>query len=344
MSDYYSVLMQVAIDAASRVRHLTTPNPWVGSVVVSRDGQGFVGATSKPGGLHAERHALAQAGDAAVGSTLVTTLEPCGHHGRTGPCTDAIIEAGVATVVMALRDPDSKVAGSGVKQLHDAGLHVIEGVGAIDVERQLRPYLHHRRTGRPYVVVKSAASLDGRTAAPDGSSQWITSPEARADGHRLRAESDAIIVGSGTVQADDPTLTSRDWAPAGGDVWSDDSEPVEVIQPRRIVVGDAPDNARAQPCDTWNGELDDLLVDLGQAGVVQALVEGGAALAGSFHRAGLVNRFVHYLAPAVFGGEDGKPILAGEGAPTIAEVVRGEIVGFEQVGHDLRIDVEIPDG
>jgi diaminohydroxyphosphoribosylaminopyrimidine deaminase / 5-amino-6-(5-phosphoribosylamino)uracil reductase len=148
-----------------------------------------------------------QAGADAAGSTLVVTLEPCSHHGRTPPCVDAIVAGGVARVVVGLLDPDPKVAGRGADALRDAGIDVEVGVGAESVAEQLAPYLHHRRTGRPYVVCKLATTLDGGLAAPDGTSQWITGVEARADAHRLRAESDAIVVGAGTVRADDPALT-----------------------------------------------------------------------------------------------------------------------------------------
>lgn len=333
--------MDKAIEAASAVRHLTSPNPWVGCVVIAPNGSAFTGATSPPGGPHAERHALALAGAAARGATLITTLEPCDHRGRTGPCTDEIIEAGVRRVVIAVLDPDPQVSGAGVARLQSAGVEVQVGVRQAEVERQLMAYLHHRRTGRPWMVAKLAASIDGRTAAPDGTSQWITSLEARTDAHRLRAVSDAVIVGAGTVRADDPSLTVRHWTPPGGRVWSDGREPREVVQPRRVVVGSAPRRARVHPCLQWEGSLEDLVVRLGADGAIQAMIEGGPAVAGAFVRAGLVDSFVLYMAPALFGGDDGTPILSGPGAESMQDIVRGSITAVERLGPDVRIDVEV---
>lgn len=333
--------MTKAIEAASAVRHLTSPNPWVGAVLVAPDGSAYSGATSPPGGPHAECHAIASAGTSARGATLVTTLEPCDHQGRTPPCTTAIIEAGVSRVVIGVLDPDPAVSGAGEARLRAAGIDVQVGVRAPEVRRQLAPYLHQRRTGRPWVVVKLAASLDGRTAAPDGTSQWITSLPARRDAHRLRAWSDAVVVGAGTVRADDPSLTVRHWAPPGGPVWSDGAEPTAVVQPRRVVLGTVPANARIHPCTQWEGTPSGLVDRLGAEGATQILVEGGPAVAGEFVRAGLVDSFVVYLAPALFGGDDGAPILSGPGAASIGDVLRGSVVSVDRLGADLRIEVAI---
>ncbi len=333
--------MDEAIEAAWSVRHLTSPNPWVGAVLVASDGRVYTGATSPPGGPHAECHALVAAGAAAEGATLVTTLEPCNHQGRTGPCTEAIIAAGVSRAVIGVRDPDPAVSGAGEARLRAAGIEVIVGVRHDAVSRQLQAYLHHRRTGRPWMVAKLAASIDGRTAAPDGTSQWITSLEARTDAHRLRAVSDAVIVGAGTVRTDDPSLTVRHWTPPGGRVWSDGREPTGVVQPRRVVVGSAARGARVHPCLQWEGSLDDLVVRLGADGATQALIEGGPAAAGAFVRAGLIDSFVVYLAPALFGGDDGAPILSGPGAESMTGIVRGSITAVERLGPDVRIDVAV---
>ena len=335
--------MDKAIEAAAAVRHLTSPNPWVGCIVTAPNGSVFTGATSPPGGPHAERHALTSAGEAAQGATLVTTLEPCNHQGRTGPCTDAIIKAGIRRVVMAVLDPDPAVSGAGAARLQSEGIEVVVGVGRARVERQLLAYLHHRRTGRPWMVAKLAASLDGRTAAPDGTSQWITSLEARTDAHRLRAVSDAVIVGAGTVRADDPNLTVRHWSPPGGRVWSDGREPTGVVLPRRVVVGSAARGARIHPCLQWEDGLNELVARLGADGATQALIEGGPAAAGSFVRAGLVDSFVVYLAPALFGGGDGAPILSGPGAESIHDIVRGSITAVQRLGPDVRIDMAVGD-
>lgn len=317
--------MRQAIAAAEQARYHAPPNPWVGACVVTPDGRRAVGATEPPGQRHAERVALDAIGD-ATGATVFVTLEPCAHHGRTGPCADALIEAGVRRVLVGVEDPDPHVRGRGIARLRDAGVEVDVGLEAEAVDRQLRPYLHHRRTGRPYVVLKLAASLDGRTAAPDGSSQWITGVEARADAHRLRAESQTVIVGAGTVRTDDPALTVRH---------------VDGPSPRRIVLGDIPPGSKVQPADSWIGSLDVLVDQLGQDGVLQALVEGGATVARAFHEARLVDRYVIYLAPALFGGDDALGMFRGPGAPTMDALVRGRIVSVSQVGEDLRVDMAI---
>jgi diaminohydroxyphosphoribosylaminopyrimidine deaminase/5-amino-6-(5-phosphoribosylamino)uracil reductase len=294
-------------------------------VILAADGSTFEGATEPPGGPHAEVVALRAAGDAAAGSTLVCTLEPCSHHGRTPPCVDAIVAAQVARVVIAVEDPDPNVNGAGVRALRDAGIEVEVGVGAEQVRAQLAPYLKHRTTGRPYVVLKLAATLDGRTAAPDGTSQWITGEPARRDAHRLRAESDAVIVGAGTVRADDPALTVRH---------------VEGRDPLRVVLGRAPESARVHPALEMEGDLPSVLDELGRQGVVQAMVEGGATVAAAFHRAGLVDRYVVYVAPALFGGDDARGLFTGPGAATIDDLWRGRLVAVDRVGPDLRLEME----
>ena len=319
--------MRRAVELAAGVRTTTSPNPWVGAVVVSADGAVYEGATQPPGGPHAEVVALAAAGDAARGGTLSVTLEPCAHHGRTPPCTDAVIAAGVARVVVGIEDPDPRVAGRGIGILRDAGIDVEVGVLASEVAEQLAPYLTHRRTGRPFVVLKLAASLDGRTAAPDGSSKWLTGEAARADAHRLRAESDAVLVGAGTVRADDPALTVRH---------------VDGRDPLRVVLGRAAPGARVHPALELDGDLGGVLDELGRRGVLQLLVEGGATVAGAFHRAGLVDRYVVYLAPVLFGGDDGRPLFTGDGVPTIDDVWRGRIVDVTRLGEDVRIDLCSP--
>jgi diaminohydroxyphosphoribosylaminopyrimidine deaminase/5-amino-6-(5-phosphoribosylamino)uracil reductase len=322
--------MRQAVELAAAVRGTTSPNPWVGCVIVTRGGEAFEGATHPPGGHHAEAAALAAAQAAGAdlrGATAYVTLEPCGHHGRTPPCADALVGAGVARVVVGLADPDpdARVAGRGLARLRQAGVEVEVGVAGDLVAEQLAPYLTHRRTGRPYVVLKLAASVDGRTAAPDGTSRWITGPEARADAHRLRAESDAVLVGAGTVRADDPSLTVRHVA--GRD-------------PLRVVLGHAPPDARVHPALEVEGDLGPILDDLGRRGVLQLLVEGGAGVAGEFHRAGLVDAYVVYLAPALFGGDDAPGLFSGAGAATMADVWRGRITRVTPLGGDIRVDLQ----
>jgi len=326
--------MDQAIAAAAAVRRRVAPRPWVGAALVPAGGgvdEAILGATDGRTGPHAEVVALDAAGERAEGATLYVTLEPCSHHGATPPCAEAIIDSGVARVVVAITDPDPRVAGSGIQRLRDAGIAVEVGLRAAEVERQLAPYLHHRRTGRPFVVLKLAATLDGRTAAPDGTSKWITGEAARLDAHRLRADSDAICVGAGTVRSDDPALTVR---LPDGERHPDDTDPL------RIVLGAAPGDAAMRPCLEWDGSIEALLDDLGRRGVLQLMVEGGARLAHSFHSAGLVDRTVLYLAPAMFGGDDALPLFSGPGAPTIGELRRGRIVDVARVGDDLRLEIE----
>ncbi|MGI8662725.1 MAG: bifunctional diaminohydroxyphosphoribosylaminopyrimidine deaminase/5-amino-6-(5-phosphoribosylamino)uracil reductase RibD [Acidimicrobiales bacterium] len=324
--------MLEAIRAAGSVRAMTSPNPWVGSVIETCEGATFAGATERPGGRHAEVVAIdaAQASGADVrGATIWSTLEPCSHTGRTAPCTNALIAAGIARVVVAIGDPDPLVAGDGIARLEAAGIEVVVGVCAKLVSRQLAPYLKHRKTGRPWVVLKLAVSLDGRTAAPDGTSRWITGREARADAHRLRAESDAVLVGSGTVRADDPELTVRD------------GEGVpRQRQPLRVVLGEAPTDAKVRPCVELDGPLDGVLDELGQRGVVQLMVEGGPSVAHAFHAEGLVDRYVIYLAPALFGGDDGRALFTGPGAASIDDIWRGHITAVDRLGDDVRIELE----
>ena len=322
--------MMKAIEAASLVRLRTSPNPWVGCVIVTVDGQVFVGATEAPGGRHAEVVAL----DAAKATradtkdaTVFTTLEPCSHHGRTGPCTEVLISAGVSRVVSAITDPDQLVGGQGFAALRSAGVTVDIGLCTDLVTEQLRPYLHHRITGRPFVILKLASTLDGRTAAVDGTSQWITGEPARKAAHQLRAESDAIVVGSGTVRRDNPSLTTR---------------LVDGPSPRRVVLGHAPEQANVHPCLEWDKSLSELLDTLGNDGVLQLMVEGGATVASSFHQQNLVDRYVLYVAPAFMGGNDGAPLFNGESAPSMQQLWRGTLRNVRQLESDIEVTIDNP--
>ena len=318
-------MMRLAVDTACTARLRSRPNPWVGAVVVAQNGEVFTGATLEPGNAHAEIVALNAAAHHAQGSTLFSTLEPCNHTGRTGPCTQAIIDAGVSRVVVGTLDPDSKVSGSGVQQLRDAGLTVDVGVLEQEVKQQLAAYLHHRATGRPFVVLKMASTIDGRIAAADGSSKWITGETARKRVHQLRAESDAIVVGAGTVRADDPSLTVRD---------------ADGPSPRRIVLGTIDASAKVHPCTQWTGTLPDLLDTLGKEGVVQLLVEGGARVAASFHRERLINQYIMHIAPVIAGGDDAAGVFAGPAASTMADMWRGRIVSTTNLDGDIEIILE----
>jgi len=360
-------LMRRALAQGDTARRRTAPNPWVGAVVV-RDGEIVgEGATQPPGGPHAEVEALRAAGDRARGATMFTTLEPCSHRGRTGPCVVALAEAGVTRVVVALEDPDPQVAGQGVAQLRDRGIIVDVGVGADDAARALAPYLLHRRLGRAYTVVKTAMSLDGRIAARDGSSQWITGAASRADAHALRADSQAVVVGAGTALADRPSLTARDVklpvqrqplrvlldatgrVPAEGPLFD------PALAPTLVVTTEAaPDTAQhawlgagakvltVPPAVTGVGvDLAATLEVLAGLGVLQALVEGGAALSGSLVEAGLVDRLVTYVAPTMLG-RDGRPALDLVGPARIADAPRWRLVDVARVGTDVRLDYEPP--
>jgi diaminohydroxyphosphoribosylaminopyrimidine deaminase / 5-amino-6-(5-phosphoribosylamino)uracil reductase len=320
--------MHLAIRAASRSRLITSPNPWVGAVLLDDNSRVIgTGSTQAPGGAHAEVMALRQAGDRAQGSSLVVTLEPCSHHGRTPPCTDAVVAAGIRRVVVGVRDPDPRVAGEGIEKLRASGIEVTEQVANAAVEQQLEPYLHQRRTGRPFVVLKMAMTLDGRIAAPDGTSRWITGESARLDVHQLRAESDAILVGAGTVRADDPSLTVR---------------LVEGRDPTRFVLGNVPADAKVQPCTELFGDPGRVLDEIGRRGHLQLLIEGGASVAATFHRAGLVDRYVVYIAPALMGGDDGRALFAGSGAPTMGDIWRGTLRSITTLGGDIRVIVDAP--
>jgi len=331
--------MRLALEAAERVRGRTSPNPWVGAAVRSgseAESEWFAGATAPPGGPHAEISALGAAGTRASAGTLYVTLEPCAHHGRTPPCTEAIIGSGVRRVVVAVEDPDPGVSGRGIAALRSAGLEVEVGVEAAAAAEQLAPYLKHRRTGRPWVVLKLAATLDGRIAAPDGASRWITGEAARTDAHRLRARADAVLVGAGTVRADDPALTVR-LPPA------DPGFRGPAAQPLRVVLGRVPDGAAVQPALSLGGDLGEVLDELGRRDVLEVLVEGGATVAHDFHVSGLVDRYVLYLAPALFGGDDARPLFAGQGAPTLNGLWRGQVRSVTSLGGDLRVELAPPD-
>jgi diaminohydroxyphosphoribosylaminopyrimidine deaminase / 5-amino-6-(5-phosphoribosylamino)uracil reductase len=329
-------------------------------------GEGYHRAPGEP---HAEVAALAAAGPAAAGATCYVTLEPCAHQGRTPPCADALLQAGVARVVAALPDPDPRVDGAGLQRLRTAGVPVEVGVGAAAAAEQNAAYLTHRRLGRPRVTLKAAASLDGKVAAPDGSSQWITGPAARADAHRLRAEADAVAVGAGTALADDPRLTARlpgyhgrqplrvlvDAAGrvgAGGHLF-DAAAPTLVATTAHAPAGAVAAWKRAgaevlvcpeAPLGEGGRGVDlaALAAALGRRGVLELLVEGGPRLHAGFWAAGLADRLVWYLAPLVIGGDGAPGLLRGGGAPTLTAARPLRIASVERLGADLRV-VAYPD-
>jgi diaminohydroxyphosphoribosylaminopyrimidine deaminase / 5-amino-6-(5-phosphoribosylamino)uracil reductase len=324
--------MRLAIEHAERAKGATYPNPPVGAVILDRDGEvAGVGGTEPAGGPHAEVVALRRAGKLAADGTAVVTLEPCNHQGRTPPCVDALVAAGVSAVVYAVADPN-RIAAGGAARLADAGVEVVAGVLAEAVAGgTLREWLHKQRTGLPHVTWKYAASVDGRSAAADGTSQWISSEAARADVHRRRAAADAIVVGTGSVLADDPALTARllDGSLA-------DRQPLRVVVGEREISSEARilnDDSRTMLIRTHDPhEVIKALADR-----TDVLLEGGPTLAGAFLRAGVVDRILAYVAPMLLGG----PITAVDdvGVPTIARALRWRFDGVEQIGPDVLLSL-----
>jgi len=328
-------LMRAALDA-TRGTH-PHPNPRVGAIVVSSTGDVLATGVCHGDGLaHAESNAIDQVPDPA-GTTMIVTLEPCDHHGRTPPCTQALIEAGVSKVVIGASDPDPRVAGRGIARLRSAGIEVVVDTAVAEVIANDPGYFHHRGTGKPLITLKVASTLDGQIAAADGTSRWITSDEARADAHRLRSEHDAVLIGAGTVITDDPLLTDRTPGYSG-------PQPVPVV-----LLGD-----RALPGtsavldrspiiygadDPGNVSIDEVVKDLGARGIVSAMVEGGPHVARSFLEADAVDRIVWYVAGRLAGGV-GLPAITGT-FDTIGDARSIDIVDVMMVGPDIRIDATI---
>lgn len=369
--------LRMALELAERGLGLAPPNPTVGAVV-TRGGEVLGrGWHEGPGTPHAEVAALRDAGPRAEGATVYVTLEPCAHQGRTPPCARALVHAGVARVVAAIVDPNPVVDGRGFEALRRAGVQVTVGPLHEEAERLIEGFAKHVRTGRPFVTLKMASSLDGKVAARDGSSRWITGPRARADVHRLRARAGAVVVGAGTALADDPALTVRldgyrgrpplrvlldatGRVPARGRLF-DGSAPTVVA-----TTVSAPEAARAawaaagaevlvldmagpapRPGGPGGGRgrgrgrvevsLDALLDALGKREVQDVLIEGGPSVAWSAVRDGLVDRLVLYLAPKLVGGSAAAGVLGGGGVPGIAEAIPLVIESVEPVGPDLKV-------
>lgn len=360
--------MRRALDMAERGRGTVSPNPLVGCVLVVDDEVVGEGWHAVPGGPHAEIVALQAAGARAAGAVAYVTLEPCAHTGRTGPCAEALLTAGVSGVVAALQDPNPVAAG-GADRLRAAGVPVRLGVLAAEAARQNRVFLHTLATGRPFTVLKSAVSLDGRIAAADGTSQWLTGPAARERAHLLRAEADAVLVGSGTVLADNPRLTvrlpgyrghqplravldGRGRVPPNARVFGAEAPTLlltslgaasaarrrlsEAMGEREAANGQVHDiNVVAVPAGP-DGALDlhAVLAELYRRDVRSVLVEGGAAVAGALLKAGLIDELVCHLAPLLLG-ERGRPLLAGDLVGTLADAQRFQPVDVEVVGPDV---------
>jgi len=326
--------MRRAIELAERGLGGTSPNPIVGCVILDDEGgpvgEGFHQRAGQP---HAEVEALRNAGEQARGGTAVVTLEPCRHVGRTGPCVNALIEAGVSRVVYAVDDPNA-VAGGGAEVLRAAGIDVVGGVLVREAAGSNEAWLHRARTGRPFVVWKFATTLDGRSSAADGTSRWITGDDARRDVHLLRSRVDAIAAGTGTICADDPSLTVRlDDVSISRDLRG---------QPLRVVVGHREISSSAK---VFEGSAPTLLIhehdpavvldELADRDVVSVLLEGGPTLAGAFIAAGLIDKVVAYVAPAFLGA--GQPVLGSIGINTITDALRWEVDSVDMVGSDIRV-------
>jgi diaminohydroxyphosphoribosylaminopyrimidine deaminase/5-amino-6-(5-phosphoribosylamino)uracil reductase len=358
------VFMRRALDLAEGARGLTSPNPLVGAVVV-HDGEVVgEGAHEAAGRPHAEIDALAAAGARARGATLYVTLEPCAHHGRTPPCAPAVIAAGIRQVVAAIGDPNPMVAGRGFAMLRAAGLAVETGLLADEAAQQNRVFLTAMRENRPHVTLKAAASLDGRLADLHGTSRWITGDAARARAHRLRAESDAVVVGIGTVLRDDPRLDVRLEAP-----WP--REPLRVVldssartptearilttgTPARTVIAVAPDAPAARierlravgvtvlECPGRGGRVapQGLLAALFARDVRAVLVEGGGEIHAAFLEAGLVDRVALFLAPMLLGGREAPAFVMGRGLE-LKNAVRLGCLSVSTLGVDLLVEADV---
>ncbi len=363
--DGHEADMWRALDLAERGFGRVSPNPLVGAVVRSPEGVVGEGWHEGPGTYHAEVMALRAAGPRARGATVVSTLEPCDHVGRTPPCTRALIEAGVSHVVVGATDPNLGEGAPGIAELRRAGIEVSTGVLEDECRELNVAFEHHVRTGRPFVILKEAASLDGRITAADGSSRWITSVEARADAQRLRAWSDAILVGSGTVAHDDPQLTVRD------ERFAEARAPIRVVvdssghvhpsarlfdasAPTLVATTDAPGDATL---DAWREagaevlvldreadgrvSLGPLLEVLAKRDVQGVLVEGGARLAWSFLRDDLVDRIVLYVAPKVLGGSAAAGVVGGEGFASVDSALPLSFRRVERIGPDLKVVADV---
>jgi diaminohydroxyphosphoribosylaminopyrimidine deaminase/5-amino-6-(5-phosphoribosylamino)uracil reductase len=355
-------LWRRVLELAARGRFSVSPNPRVGCVIVNADGAVVgEGWHERAGGPHAEALALASAGARARGATLLVNLEPCSHFGRTPPCTEAILAAGVARVVCSLEDPDPRTAGRGIRRLRDKGVDVLVGAYAAEAERVNEPFLTSARERRPFVHLKWASSLDGKTATRTGESKWISGESARRDALLLREEHDAILVGAGTILADDPLLTrrlalstaivphrrlvldgalrvsasARVFSAAGGEVWLVTAVPDR--DPRLAIFRERGVHVVSKPSPSGGVNLALLLSELYAAEARSLLVEGGGVTAASFLAAGLVDRVTAYIAPRILGGVLARVPVAGEGAASIPEAITLTDMEVVRVGGDVRV-------
>ena len=352
-----------SIELALRARGMTSPNPLVGAVIVTKGGrvigEGYHAAAGEP---HAERAALAACSEDPAGATLYVSLEPCCHQGRTPPCTDAIIEAGIKRVVVASDDPSAKAAGRGLGILRDEGIKVdvCEGEAAAAARLINQPFRKHARTGRPLVVLKYAMTLDGKVATRSGDSKWISGEASRARAHRWRAECDAVAIGIGTASVDDPLLTARVEAvprqprrvvfdaearlPVSSQLVQSAAEsPVIVICSRAAARTDTQAlTAAGVDVITVSGgneaaRIEAALDELGTRGIQSILVEGGPHLAGAFLDAGEVDEMRVFIAPVVAGGRQARPAIEGEGVELISDAVCSLATEVERIDDDVLV-------
>jgi diaminohydroxyphosphoribosylaminopyrimidine deaminase/5-amino-6-(5-phosphoribosylamino)uracil reductase len=344
-------LLERTLELAERGRFTASPNPVVGCVIV-RDGEVLgEGWHVRPGERHAETNALAACADGARGATAYVSLEPCSHHGRQPPCADALVEAGIVRLVCAAGDPSAKVGGKGFARLRAAGIEVELAAGDLErrARRQNAAFRVHAVERRPFVLLKLAASLDGRTATAGGESRWISSPESRSLVHAWRASMDAVAVGSGTALADDPSLDARDLEPPA------EHQPLRVVFDRRGRLGEGLKLARegtirvaprtAPPTPPGVERLDaespaEALQRLGERGMTSLLVEGGAELAAGLLRAGVVDAVALFVAPMVLGG-DARALLGPLGIEALADAPRLRDLRARSVGPDLLVEAEL---
>ncbi len=354
--------MKQALDLAEKGAGFTSPNPLVGAVVVKSGriiGRGWHAACGSP---HAEVVALDDAGAEANGAVLYVTLEPCNHTGRTPPCTETIIAAGIRRVIVARRDPNPDVAGGGIEYLKQQGIEITEGVCEAAARRQLEWFEKYSKTKVPFVTLKCALTLDGRIATRTGDSRWVTGPEARAQVHRLRQAADAIMVGSGTVKADNPRLTTR----LEG---QETKDPVRVILDTRlsidesaavfnpasdaetiIVAGEGCSSEKREQVERQgarvleiemdgNGiKLEALINRLGEMGLASLLIEGGSRVSGSALAAGIVDKICFFYAPKILGGDDGVPVCSGAGPALMKDARPIQDMTVVWIGDDVLIE------
>jgi len=364
--DRQSHFMALALELGRLGEGRTRPNPAVGALVVKNGvivGEGFHQRAGEP---HAEVLALRQAGNQAHGAELYVTLEPCNHQGRTGPCCDAIISAGIAKVVIGTPDPNPKVAGGGAERLRAAGIEVLSGVEEKACRRLIAPFTKHSQTGLPYVILKAAMTLDGQLATSTGDSRWVSGEDSRRMVHRLRDRFDAVLVGIGTVLADDPQLTVR--LEEGG------RDPIRIVLDRElkipvearllrqkssaptwIVTGSGPLGPKVArlkeqgveilsvPEDAIGLNLPLVMKLLGARGVQSVLVEGGGRLNGSLLRARLIDRLLLFVAPKILGGNDGMPLFGGRGVIRMEDALKLKDVEISRSGDDFLVEGEFPD-